>query len=495
MAAKRLAVAAEEIQNLHEQREYLALDNLLLARRMAEAERKLEAAAKGSGLFSRLFAPSSSSAELLDAASAHLDARTDENVQLQHALFQQQLEHTRALAQSRSGRQAEVDLLRRELSEAEAEAEVERVAGAASAAAAEHQLRAQQSQLDRLCATCLELRARCEATMSELDVSNRANARLRERDEAHQQWRARLRRAWRREQAECLARAEAEEARRWEGVEEEAQSVLGSTPAEADVDGRAMAELADTHGHAAVEPAWLSAAAAAVSLSDMDGDGRAGGGGGGGDDDDDARDDGSSSRAGGGCSGEGLRDVPPSDTSALRAELAAERERRVRAEAAAADVEAELHLSGQRFQQQIALLSEALAEAHQKEDARRRRLAALREQKKAQPPPPSQQHGLPPQQQPQQQPQPQPLRPSQPRPPPHPSVLEQSQPWPAPTYEAEVGGGAPAASSECDAVGSVSADEAADGGVLGGMLGMGLGSWAVPAIRKHAPLLAGVRNG
>ena len=89
-----LVCARHERQAAVDQAERLALENLMLARRAAELERRLEdlrAANASSGLSGLLgwSAPPPSHDDL----DAELQARADENLQLQHAIFEQQREH------------------------------------------------------------------------------------------------------------------------------------------------------------------------------------------------------------------------------------------------------------------------------------------------------------------------------------------------------------------------------------------------------------------
>ena len=114
--------------------EFLALDNLLLARRAAEAEQQLErerrrASGGGTSIMGSLLLGYSSAKEQqeLDAA-AELRARADENVQLQHALFEQQRESQAALRAQAVRGGAYLSLLTRALGEVEVEMQIGRAA-------------------------------------------------------------------------------------------------------------------------------------------------------------------------------------------------------------------------------------------------------------------------------------------------------------------------------------------------------------------------------
>ena len=89
----QLAVARHERRLALDQRELLALDNLALARRVSEAERLLSEHRSSYGL-GKLFGWSTAEpGEAEGAAQMELHARADENLQLQHALFDQAHDH------------------------------------------------------------------------------------------------------------------------------------------------------------------------------------------------------------------------------------------------------------------------------------------------------------------------------------------------------------------------------------------------------------------
>ena len=366
-----------EIEKALNASEFLALDNVILARRAAEAERQLERErcghTGGTSIMGALLLGWTSAKEQqeLDAA-AELRARADENVQLQHALFEQQHEAQRSQHAQAVRGGACVSLLRRALAETEAELEVERTA--MIAAATEHargRNEARQS-LEALHSVCRELRERCASALDELEASGATIASMRVRESEHAKWAKQVKEAWAREQRD--RQAEQEKQKHMEMLidrqrSEAADALVGEAAAARDAD-EAGGARADGDGRAAAEPErepdWLADAARAVSLSALvDGSGHESGEEGGGEED----------------GGE----------APLRAMLQTERAARGVAEARlglaerrAAAAEEELALSSERFQQQIATLSDALAELHAKEDARRRRQLELREQKQRQ---------------------------------------------------------------------------------------------------------------
>ena len=166
-------------------REKLALDNVLLAQRAANAERQL-AAAQEPGRLSSLLGWGRS-APGGDPVADELAARADENVQLQHALFGQQRESEQALATQDREMRVASSLLRAELAAAE---------GAALQAAAEAERTGfergranQRAAIDELHAVCLELRLRCASMVDELEANAESLQRHREREAAHRRWR------------------------------------------------------------------------------------------------------------------------------------------------------------------------------------------------------------------------------------------------------------------------------------------------------------------
>lgn len=413
------ATAADTL--VHEN-EYLALDNLLLQRKTAELERRLEIAAMqntagGSFVGALLGFPKVQDRALVDSA-AELQARADENLQLQHELFEQRRKQASEAAALEKKRAALERTLRQALAEAEAELKEARVQAAAEAVGAEKQLAEQRANLESLHAVCMELRLKCASTLDELEASQGMISKLRQRDVEHQEWRARVRRAWRREQQE---RNELEAKRL---LQEQAAEPVAKPPAEAAaVSAAAVAAASRSNGHtlssgggseggdegsgggregrsskdgdanvasadaAAAEdlavagsrsprtdahaeserradseaaPAWLQAAERAVSLPYIT----------------EALDsnDGTTEE-----SSALLCADDETDPVALRTALVAERARREAAEAKAEQLTEELKLSSARFQQQIGMLSDALSEMHAKEEARKKRQAELRE--------------------------------------------------------------------------------------------------------------------
>jgi hypothetical protein len=365
-----LVCARHERQAAVDQAERLALENLMLARRAAELERRLEdlrAANASSGLSGLLgwSAPPPSHDDL----DAELQARADENLQLQHAIFEQQREHEQQRKLHMHLCDADVALLRRALGEAEEEAENARAGIAAAIAERVRERTEQRANVDALHAVCYELQLKCKTTLDELDENTKLIERLRERDLEHRRWRARLRHAWRDEQARAEAEAAALAA---------AQAADAAAPATAPV-------------AAADELRLLAHAAEVLSEGERGGGGEGGGGKGGG---------GEGGGGEGGC-GEGGRGrsrqaarVSSSATggstlgvgievAALRAALLEADASRTAAERRADIATEELALSSERFQQQIGMLSDALAEQNAKEEVRRMRQLELREQRAA----------------------------------------------------------------------------------------------------------------
>ncbi|KOO22385.1 hypothetical protein Ctob_003537, partial [Chrysochromulina tobinii] len=182
-----LVCARHERQAAADQAERLALENLMLARRAAELERRLEdlrAANASSGLSGLLgwSAPPPSHDDL----DAELQARADENLQLQHAIFEQQREHERQRKLHMHLCDADMALLRRALGEAEEEAENARAGIAAAIAERVRERTEQRANVDALHAVCYELQLKCKTTLDELDENTKLIERLRERDLEHQ---------------------------------------------------------------------------------------------------------------------------------------------------------------------------------------------------------------------------------------------------------------------------------------------------------------------
>ena len=182
---------------LRDRCDYLALDNLLLARRADEAERLLaeerRCAATSGPIGSLLgWAPPVPADEDIVAA---LQARAEENVKLQHALFEQHRTHSRAHSVESLQRYACVRTLQRALAEAEAEAAALRSAMAALTSGRERERTAQRADLDGLRAICVELQQRCTAALDEVESNAELITRLRDRDREYRRWRTRLRRA------------------------------------------------------------------------------------------------------------------------------------------------------------------------------------------------------------------------------------------------------------------------------------------------------------
>jgi hypothetical protein len=398
---------------LMQENEYLALDNLLLQRKTAEMERRLEIATlrntPAGSLVGSLFGfPSAQQDRALHDSAVALQARADENLQLQHELFEQRRQHAAENEAYAETSAALERTLRHALAETESELRDVQAVAAADAEEAERQLAEQRSNLESLHGVCLELRLKCAATLDELEASHGVVARLRQRDAEHQEWRARVRRAWRREQQE---RNEAE-ARRLLGEQQGAAplhpptdelamsgtsvasagtqvasqasaSAAGAAEGEGGTNGRRSSRDSDASSSTATPadgtstaggaspalaaeespPAWLAAAERAVSLpyitEALDSN-------------DGTTDDSSAL----------LCPEGETDPTVLRSALAAERARREAAEARAEQAIEELKLSSARFQQQIAMLSDALSESHSKEEARKKRQAELRELQK-----------------------------------------------------------------------------------------------------------------
>ena len=196
-----------DIERQLEASEYLALDNVLLARRAAEAERQLErerASREGAtSIMGAMFLGWSSAREQSEEDTAvELRARADENLQLQHALLEQQREAQSALHTQAVRGGAYLSLLRRELDEVEAQL----AAGRAELKRAtdEHTRGQQESKqsLEALHGVCRELRSKCASTLDELEASGQTVAKLKQRDAEHQQWKAKVKEAWAAEQAE-----------------------------------------------------------------------------------------------------------------------------------------------------------------------------------------------------------------------------------------------------------------------------------------------------
>jgi hypothetical protein len=357
--------ARHERQAAVDQAERLALENLMLARRAAELERRLEdlrAANASSGLSGLLgwSAPPPSHDDL----DAELQARADENLQLQHAIFEQQREHEQQRKLHMHLCDADVALLRRALGEAEEEAENARAGIAAATAERVRERKEQRANVDALHAVCYELQLKCKTTLDELDENTKLIERLRERDLEHRRWRARLRHAWRDEQA----RAEAE-----------AAALAAAQAADAAAPATAPAAAAD-------ELRLLAHAAEVLSEGERGGGGE--GGGGEGDGGEGGGGEGgrgrsrqaarvSSSATGGSTLGVGI------EVATLRAALLEADASRTAAERRADIATEELALSSERFQQQIGMLSDALAEQHAKDEVRRMRQLELREQRAA----------------------------------------------------------------------------------------------------------------
>ena len=352
-------------RSVADENEFLALDNLMLARRTAELEKRLELAtlrdSTGGGSLTRALFGFSSSAQqqLLEDAATQLHARADENLQLQHMLFEQQrdalAERERQVAAAAAAELA----LRATLADTEAEETRVRTKAAAEAADAARVIGEQRSNIDSIHSVCLELRLKCEATLDDLEASNAAVDVLRQRDAEHQEWRARVRVAWQRELQE---RAE---------QEAEAQKALD---APRDAEAAAAAAAASSTNSTppptpaqvaaeAPEPDWLEAAGRAVSLPYIT----------------EALDSNDGTTE---ASSSLLLPEGENDPDKLRTALVAERARREAAEAKAVTMEEELALSNARFQQQIAMLSDALTEMHAKEEARKKRQQELREQQR-----------------------------------------------------------------------------------------------------------------
>ena len=360
-----LVCARHERQAAVDQAERLALENLMLARRAAELERRLEdlrAANASSGLSGLLgwSAPPPSHDDL----DAELQARADENLQLQHAIFEQQREHEQERKLHMHLCDADVALLRRALGEAEEEAENARAGIAAAIAERVRERTEQRANVDALHAVCYELQLKCKTTLDELDENTKLIERLRERDLEHRRWRARLRHAWRDEQARAEAEAAALAA---------AQAADAAAPA--------------TDPVAAADELRLLAHAAEVLSEGERGGGGEGGGGKGGGGEGGGGEGGrgrsrqaarvSSSATGGSTLGVGI------EVAALRAALLEADASRTAAERRADIATEELALSSERFQQQIGMLSDALAEQNAKEEVRRMRQLELREQRAA----------------------------------------------------------------------------------------------------------------
>jgi len=370
-----LVCARHERQAAVDQAERLALENLMLARRAAELERRLEdlrAANASSGLSGLLgwSAPPPSHDDL----DAELQARADENLQLQHAIFEQQREHEQQRKLHMHLCDADVALLRRALGEAEEEAENARAGIAAAIAERVRERTEQRANVDALHAVCYELQLKCKTTLDELDENTKLIERLRERDLEHRRWRARLRHAWRDEQARAEAEAAALAA---------AQAADAAAPATDPV-------------AAADELRLLAHAAEVLSEGERGGGGEGGGGKGGGGEG--GGGEGGGGEGGGGEGGRGrsrqAARVSSSATggstlgvgievAALRAALLEADASRTAAERRADIATEELALSSERFQQQIGMLSDALAEQHAKEEVRRMRQLELREQRAA----------------------------------------------------------------------------------------------------------------
>ena len=349
-----LVCARHERQAAVDQAERLALENLMLARRAAELERRLEdlrAANASSGLSGLLgwSAPPPSH----DALDAELQARADENLQLQHAIFEQQREHEQQRKLHMHRCDADVALLQRALGEAEEEAENARAGIAAATAERVRERTEQRANVDALHAVCYELQLKCKTTLDELDENTKLIERLRERDLEHRRWRARLRHAWRDEQARA-----------------EAQAANAAAPAAAADEPRLLAHAAEDFSDGE-----------RVGEGGEGGGGEGGGGEGGGGEGGRGRSRqaarGSSSETAGSTLGVGV------EVAALRAALWEADASRTAAERRADIATEELVLSSERFQQQIGMLSDVLAEQHAKEEIRRIRQLELREQRAA----------------------------------------------------------------------------------------------------------------
>lgn len=411
--------------------EYLALDNLLLARRAAEAERQLERERRShtvggqSIMGSLLLGWSASRQEQEVDTAAELKARADENITLQHAIINQQQDAQVALkAQAHRGG-ACISMLKRALRDADAE--VLALTNEARTSAVEHARAREDSRqsVETLHGVCRELRSRCASTLDELEASSATIAQLKHREGELQKWKASVRDAWAREQderkreQERYRMMESQLDERCNADAEDLQAEAAAAAAADEQEGVAVADKANAASSTPVperEPDWLTAAAHAVSLAEIvEADSPPASSGGGDKDeraawrerhatsegafeDEEGGDDGLLDASGAGGSAR--------EASALRAALQRERDARAAAEARAAEAEAraavateERTLSCERFQQQIATLSDALAELHAKEDARRRRQIELRERRQnehqqqptqQQPPPPPQ---------------------------------------------------------------------------------------------------------
>ncbi len=396
---RRVALAA---------REKLALDNVLLAKRAAEAERQL-AFTQEPGRLRALLGLGSPRADAETLAELH--ARTDENAQLQHSFFDERRRHEEALADMAQQMDLTASLLRGEVRGAEEGGE--RAAGAAADEGYTRGRADHRKALNDMQGVCLELRLKCAQLVDELEVANEAIGKYKEREGKVRKWKAQLRESyerWNREHEERLAH----EARR----ADELESQLRSEQAARREEGRARVAATPRAGGASRtpspprpstppdeaptpppqlpsvnEPEWLKEVrerpvpwpsapdhllpptppthpsrppqAGSFLLTSPDGDGDDGGV-----ESPAAADDGAMPVRRGGAAHQYLRE-----------RLAAEEARREEAEAAAEAAREELQLSSERFQQQIALLSDALAELNAKEEARRRRQQQLREQR------------------------------------------------------------------------------------------------------------------
>ena len=363
-----LAAARTERQAALDQREWLALDNLLLARRTAEAERQLEQARATAMGLPGLLGWQSASPSMDTEMAAELEARATENVQLQYALFEMQRDHKRMRNEEGQRHAVCVAVLCQALVEAEAIIERQGTMAAAAASAAlvaEQEREEQHARMDAMHVLCQELKRQCATAIDEVESSAQVVARLKERELVHRRWRTKLQHAWRLEQDRAIA---AEEARQQEAVVAAMHAVRAA--AANDAQGRnaeSCQEPFDEPSPSAApatleseEPDWLSAAAEAMTNLSPSSVG-----------------DGGACSAVGGYEAEGTNSTP-SEASVLdlRAALAEEKAARGEAEARAQAANEELAISSQRFQQQIALLSDALADLQAKDTERRRRQQA-----------------------------------------------------------------------------------------------------------------------
>lgn len=147
---EKVDMLSAELQRREDEREYLALDNLLLARRLADLEHQtVQRSCTNAGGFAALLGWSAKQ-EAEATSNAELHARAHENVQLQHALFEERRVHARSSSEHAREREASIAALRMALVDTEAQLEHERVAAAAAQMSLAHESGQLQSKLDAL---------------------------------------------------------------------------------------------------------------------------------------------------------------------------------------------------------------------------------------------------------------------------------------------------------------------------------------------------------